>query len=169
MTKKIQCPDCGVAVGQPHQNECDIELCSTCGGQRISCDCETHDPLLTVWTGNWPESEDAEYGVGFVIYDSVAASFPKTETKETPSEKVVVPPWPDEGWSANCRLVRRTYIAEPIYKDGKPTGEWRVCRRRRHWPEYLCSLGRNVPWEHVFPNEEAMEEWEQSLSGEKER
>ncbi|MAX38803.1 MAG: hypothetical protein CME33_19775 [Gimesia sp.] len=55
MDKKEKCPDCGVAVGEPHKNECDVQRCSACGGQRISCDCETHDPLASVWTGVWPK------------------------------------------------------------------------------------------------------------------
>ena len=58
MDKKEKCPDCGVAVGEPHENECDVELCSTCGGQRISCDCETHDPSQSIWTGEWPSEID---------------------------------------------------------------------------------------------------------------
>jgi len=55
MKKNQKCPDCGVATGQPHRNECDIEPCSVCGGQRITCECSGHDPQKPFWNGEWPD------------------------------------------------------------------------------------------------------------------
>jgi len=54
------CPDCDAEPGQPHINGCDVERCSVCGGQKLCCDCDNHDPLFSRWTGIWPGRLEAD-------------------------------------------------------------------------------------------------------------
>lgn len=57
------CPDCGVAPGEAHDPCCDVEHCSVCGGQCLSCDCggAGHDPIFARWTGIWPGKAEADF------------------------------------------------------------------------------------------------------------
>lgn len=57
--KLIPCHDCGAEPGQPHKDGCDVECCSVCGGQRLCCGCDGHDPLFARWTGIWPGKAEA--------------------------------------------------------------------------------------------------------------
>ncbi|MDO8941675.1 MAG: hypothetical protein Q7U75_00750 [Desulfobacterales bacterium] len=44
-----------------HRFDCDVEQCSSCGGQRIQCGCLDHDPSFSRWTGIWPGVAEAAY------------------------------------------------------------------------------------------------------------
>jgi hypothetical protein len=48
------CPDCRAMPGKPHESGCDIEICSACHQQRITCRCSSHDKILASWTGHSP-------------------------------------------------------------------------------------------------------------------
>jgi hypothetical protein len=52
------CPACGVAVGEPHDEGCDVERCSVCDGQRLLCRCREHDPTAGRWRGQWPGADE---------------------------------------------------------------------------------------------------------------
>lgn len=54
------CHDCGARPGRPHRDGCDVERCSSCGGQRVQCACAEHDPAFSRWTGIWPGEAEAQ-------------------------------------------------------------------------------------------------------------
>ncbi|MFH1367242.1 MAG: hypothetical protein ABIH38_04655 [Patescibacteria group bacterium] len=73
------CPDCGAKPGQPHKEGCDVERCSNCGGQFISCDCPSrkHDKLFARWTGFWPGDLESK-ALGLDLNDFYAQGYHKT-------------------------------------------------------------------------------------------
>lgn len=77
MAEFVPCQDCGVQVGQPHGDGCDVARCLATGLQRISCGGNHPDMGVVgppyqpgvavcgrhVWTGTWPgEAECVEFG-----------------------------------------------------------------------------------------------------------
>ena len=66
MTLEQKCPDCGADIGTPHHNECDVERCSVCGQQRITCGCADHDRMKATWTGEWPSIEPTYLGIAIL-------------------------------------------------------------------------------------------------------
>ena len=58
--KLRQCHDCAAKPGEIHQDNCDVERCSVCGGQRLQCNCKGHDKAFARWTGLWPGSAEAK-------------------------------------------------------------------------------------------------------------
>lgn len=61
------CGDCGADPGKIHLEECDVQRCSYCGGQRMCCDCRynddvwKHNPYFARWTGLWPGVAESKF------------------------------------------------------------------------------------------------------------
>lgn len=74
------CNDCGATPGNLHDLGCDVERCSQCGHQLISCDCsvcdeDSEESSYTAaqlenrlpWSGEWPFNEACRE-FGFYCY-----------------------------------------------------------------------------------------------------
>ena len=61
MNKLRNCPDCNVKPGELHESGCDVERCSICGEQWISCGHGRRDKRFSRWTGIWPGKAEADY------------------------------------------------------------------------------------------------------------
>lgn len=56
-----KCPDCQTEPGCVHKVLCDIERCSVCGGQYISCGCKGHDKIFSRWSGLLPGEAECKF------------------------------------------------------------------------------------------------------------
>jgi hypothetical protein len=142
------CPDCGVAVGQPHTADCDVQLCSACGTQRITCaGCEGHDPLKSAWTGEWPtpcdpleeERSDMIESDGFVIYEPRGALHQQPERTLAGRPAPPLREYPDHLLGRNARMQFVTCFVEPVFVGGEMTGDFRACRR---CPDGVCEFAK---------------------------
>ena len=59
--KLENCHDCEAKPGEVHKDNCDVERCSVCGGQRLQCNCARHDKVFARWTGIWPGKAEANF------------------------------------------------------------------------------------------------------------
>jgi hypothetical protein len=48
MERRKHCPDCGAKIGKQHHEGCDVDRCSECEGQRLSCGCDSE---AGIWKG----------------------------------------------------------------------------------------------------------------------
>jgi hypothetical protein len=66
--KPTNCHDCGAKPGEIHNPNCDVTRCSSCGGQRLQCNCPDHDPAFARWTGFWPGKLEC-IALGMITWD----------------------------------------------------------------------------------------------------
>ena len=61
------CHDCGAKPGERHQEGCDTAQCTSCGSQRLCCDCEDGEP--SIWSGLWAGEKEC-YENKLICFDT---------------------------------------------------------------------------------------------------
>ncbi len=84
------CPDCKTLPGCRHRAGCDVERCSACGGQRLSCACPNHDPNFSRWAGFWPGQLEAA-ALGIDLNEFYQRDLNRVLFVKPSPEEVVVP------------------------------------------------------------------------------
>lgn len=56
-----RCPECGASIGEIHNDGCEIEICSVCGGLYHRCKCNDHDKEFARWSGIYPGLAEATF------------------------------------------------------------------------------------------------------------
>jgi hypothetical protein len=164
MTMNTACPDCGAAIGLTHKNACDIERCSVCHCQRVTCDCEAHEPTKSAWTGHWPERPNMNTGGENVLYECeefVILDYPQPRHAKRidPVDRPLGRTYSDEQLAGVERIDWETHVAEPIVKAGRKLGPWRVARLKADSNKYSSEIS----WEGEVPNRDAALEWGRRL------
>lgn len=116
----IICPDCAVQPGQQHKDNCDVERCSVCGGQRLICNCNGHDKDFAKWTGIWPGSAEADY-LGIDLNQFITNGYSKIFFIKKPlvGSKMMKPEFCKE---CGAEILAHYTTPEKVYKiteDGK--------------------------------------------------
>lgn len=129
------CPNCGAGNCESYLNDCDIERCSVCGSQKISCDCLDHDPQLSARTGEWPKKKNASNGDNAVFYECdeyvIFDSTHPPRENQSPKNANQVTSQPERRYSdafiaGNQRIEWGEYAAEPVVKNGVNVGPWKI-------------------------------------------
>lgn len=66
-SSKSHCNDCNAAPGERHMEGCDVTRCTSCGCQRLGCNCEGGEP--DIWTGLWPGIKEC-YEQKLICFDT---------------------------------------------------------------------------------------------------
>lgn len=80
----------------------------------------------------------------------------KKEQVPPESPQVPIRVYSDELIAANARWIYKDFMVEEIHQNGKPIGQFRVCRR---WPDPFWDMRLKVRWEATFETREEAVAW----------
>lgn len=99
---------------------------------------------------------------GFIIYGDIESAVEEPQKPPPPP----VPSRPERSYSdairaANSRTEYSTHLMEPVFIDGKTTGEWRVYILRGEPSDYW-GYPKSIPWDRQFDSRGEAEDWARS-------